>query len=348
MIIYYLIILSCSIIGIRLKRKGYWTDYIAKDQCNAIKGIFIMIVFLRHINSYLLKNGFEPEGILDNSFFLVDNLIGQLLVAMFLFYSGYGVMRSISIKGSGYLMSFPRKRLFTTLLNFDVAVCCFLFIDFIFNIPLSAYQIGFSFIAWESVGNSNWYIFVILLCYFITYVSYLIVKIWGGHICVLVLGMSLFSMMFLSVVKDNCWYNTILCYSAGMYYSIYKQKIENIAQKHYSILVTCIGGAFVLLFVYNYYPTPQLFGLSYNLLSISFAILLVLITMKVQIYNNALVWLGANLFPLYIYQRLPMIGIKELSGNDWVCHNAYLYIVLCLTITFVISYFYKFWKLTLK
>lgn len=133
-----------------------------------------------------------------------------------------------------------------------------------------------------------------------------------------------------------------------MYYSIYKQKIENIAQKHYSILVTCIGVAFVLLFVYNYYPTPQLFGLSYNLLSISFAILLVLITMKVQIYNNALVWLGANLFPLYIYQRLPMIGIKELSGNDWVCHNAYLYIALCLTITFVISYFYKFWKLTLK
>lgn len=348
MIIYYLILLLCSIIGIRIKRNGYWTDYIAKDQCNAIKGIFIMIVFLRHISSYLLKNGFEPKGILDNSFFLVDNLIGQLLVAMFLFYSGYGVMSSISKKGSVYLMSFPRKRLFTTLLNFDVAVCCFLLLDFVFYIPLSAYQIGFSFIAWESVGNSNWYIFVILLCYFITYMSFLICEKRGGRFYVLVLCVSLFFMAVLSVIKDDCWYNTILCYPAGMYYSKYKEKIENIAQNHYLRLIACTLGLFLFLFIYNYYPTPQIFGLSYNLLSISFAILLVLITMKVQIYNNTLVWLGANLFPLYIYQRLPMIGLKEFAGNDWICHNAYLYIVLCLTITFLISYFYKFWKLTLK
>lgn len=184
MILFYVVLIFVLLYQCNFEIRGLFSCYLEKERCNAIKGIFIVVVFFRHVSSYLLKIGFEPKGFLDKSFFLVDNLIGQLLVAMFLFYSGYGVMRSISIKGSGYLMSFPRKRLFTTLLNFDVAVCCFLFIDFIFNIPLSAYQIGFSFIAWESVGNSNWYIFVILLCYFITYVSYMIVKIWGGaYLC---------------------------------------------------------------------------------------------------------------------------------------------------------------------
>ena len=41
----------------------------------------------------------------------------QLMVTMFLFYSGYGVMESIKRKGDDYIKSFPKKRILTTLIN---------------------------------------------------------------------------------------------------------------------------------------------------------------------------------------------------------------------------------------
>ena len=35
--------------------------------------------------------------------------MGQLVVVMFLFYSGYGVMGSFKLKGEGYWSFFPKR-----------------------------------------------------------------------------------------------------------------------------------------------------------------------------------------------------------------------------------------------
>ena len=36
-----------------------------------------------------------------------------------------------------------------------------------------------------------------------------------------------------------------------------------------------------------------------------------MITMKVKISNTPLIWLGIHLFPIYIYQRIPMIYFQK-------------------------------------
>ena len=94
-------------------------------------------------------------------------------MVLFLFYSGYGVMESIIQKGETYIDRFPRHRLLQTLLNFDVAVVCFFFLNLALGIPMSFKQVGFSMIGWESIGNSNWYVFVILYCYLVSFQSVL-------------------------------------------------------------------------------------------------------------------------------------------------------------------------------
>ena len=183
MVIFYLIILILALVGIRYKKDGFWSDYIAKEQCNSIKGIFILVVFMRHVVPYITKAGYELSSVTDKLYVVGNTLIGQLLVVMFLFYSGYGIMESVKKKGSTYVASMPRKRLLGTLLNFDVAVCCFALLSLALGINFTAQKFALSLIGWESLGNSNWYIFDILVCYALAYIFFKIRpmagKVWG-------------------------------------------------------------------------------------------------------------------------------------------------------------------------
>ena len=167
----YVFIAVILLFSTSIVRAGFNEDYISKNQSNCIKGVFIIFVFARHIWPYIKDAGVVFTGIDDRIFHFIDSTLGQLIVAMFLFYSGYGVMESYRKKGIEYVNGIPKRRILTTLLNFDVAVCVFLLVDFILNISYPISRVLLSFTGWLSVGNSNWYIFVILLCYLATYIG---------------------------------------------------------------------------------------------------------------------------------------------------------------------------------
>ena len=86
-------------------------------------------------------------------------------------------------------------------------------------------------------------------------------------------------------------------------------------------------------------------GLGYNFECIVFASLILLLSMKVNINNKVLCWLGFNLFPIYIYQRIPMIAIKSLAGDEFLVNYPYSYVIICFSITIIIAYFYKYWRI---
>lgn len=66
-----------------------------KEQTTCINGIFVLFVFLSHFGQY--------ETMPWNNLLLA---IGQLMVAPFLFYSGYGIMEQIQRRGIMYLLGF--------------------------------------------------------------------------------------------------------------------------------------------------------------------------------------------------------------------------------------------------
>ena len=176
MSLFYIILLSIIIYGIIVNRHEHKYNYLDKDTCNAIKGVFICIVFLRHIYPYMAENGYAFPSFLDKSFLIIDTHIGQLLVVMFLFYSGYGVMESIKKKGIPYIKSFPYKRIFVTWINFVVALLFFFLIDLLLERPITIKQTLLSLVCWDSLGNSNWYFFAILSCYIFTYLAFRYIK----------------------------------------------------------------------------------------------------------------------------------------------------------------------------
>lgn len=70
-----------------------------KEQTTCINGIFVLFVFLSHFGQY--------ETMPWNNLLLA---IGQLMVAPFLFYSGYGIMEQIKRRGIVYLDIITKKK----------------------------------------------------------------------------------------------------------------------------------------------------------------------------------------------------------------------------------------------
>ena len=78
----------------------------------------------------------------------------------------------------------------------------------------------------ESLSNSNWYLFVMLILYLITWLAFRILKNNPVPSLLFITVLTVISMYILSLHKTDYWYNTMLCYPAGMWYGFFKEKID--------------------------------------------------------------------------------------------------------------------------
>lgn len=301
-------------------------DYLSIKNTQAIKGIFIMLVFFSHFNSYIAYCA--P---MDLVYEKIISLFGQTMVTLFLFYSGYGIMESIKRKGKLYVKQLPLNRILPTLFRFDCAIIIFLLVSiFITKNGYDAKTIILSFVGWESLGNSNWYVFVILLLYLITYFVFKFQKkdmYFSAVNVVVIIFILIFCCKYWNI-RPRYWYDTSLCFGIGMFYSLFKNKIESYNTTFYKWILILLFE--ILLFV--------LLELSKSTIIIEllkncvFSLMVVWFTMRVNICNNVLIWLGQHLFEIYILQRLPMI-ILDYYG---MTSNVLIYFILCLSITLIL------------
>lgn len=87
MLILYLALLLLVVSSLRYNVNGYNEDYLAFGTTNAVKGIFILLVFISHVVPYIVDAGYVYDGIMGDLFWRVHSWVGQWIVAMFLFYS---------------------------------------------------------------------------------------------------------------------------------------------------------------------------------------------------------------------------------------------------------------------
>lgn len=97
----FIMICSCKFCFPNLDSK-----YLSKEYTQAIKGIFVIIVFLSHVRTYVDFNGAGDIFVIQ-----ILNYFGQLMVALFLFYSGYGIYESIKYRGQKYIDLLPKNRI---------------------------------------------------------------------------------------------------------------------------------------------------------------------------------------------------------------------------------------------
>lgn len=333
MAIFYLLIFALVLLGAKIVPL-HLTNSTSRNCTNCIKGIFILMVFLSHSWGYIYESNPEID-ILDRIFISINSKFGQLIVVMFLFYSGYGVMYNIIHKKDTYINSIPHKRMLVTLANFAIAVSIFILLNLMLSREVTISQALLSLIGWDSVGNSNWYIFCIVCCYAFTYIAFKLSRNLRTGLLILA-ALSLGYIYVISQFKGSWWYDTVLCYWAGASFAVLFPKLTSVFENQYWY---CLTGSIVLFLVFYNLPWDY-YALAFNISGIFFALTTVLITMRIQIGNTALDWLGRNLFPLYIYQRLPMILFANL-GISWLTSYSPVFVTLCFATTIGITQIYQ-------
>ena len=327
----------------KIRIGGNFGEYMTKDNTNSIKGIFILIIFLCHICPYIKRSGYAFDMWGEQLFLNFPMIIGQLVVVMFLFFSGYGVRESIRNKGMSYVSAMPKRRILITFLNFDVAVFVFLVANLLLGLNPPIEKVLLSFVCWQEIGNSNWYIFSIIVLYIVTYLFYRFLyyrypKINGIHFFFTIAALTI----ILSFIRPDWWYNTLFAYGAGVLFSEKKAVFDSFCKKNF--LLVLLG--LLIMSVLLYFTPYDYRSVKYNTLSVMFALLLVTLMTHVTIDNGVLRWCGEKLFPLYIYQRIPMLIIENLSGGqDFIRTFPVLYIIICLLVSVLIASLYHFWAI---
>lgn len=333
--IFILVLVVVSLWGGVFAGRYYHSDNVHPNSSPlSIKGIFAVLIFLSHSKDYINVNSsnFSKIFVFQNSF------LGQLIVPIFFFYSGFGIMESFK-KKPNYFQTFPKKRFLKTLLNFDIAICLFLIMNLILDRSYSIKDILFSFVGWSSIGNSNWFIFAILIGYISIYISHLISKkpvLITLFTTIILCG---YCITLTIIQKGSWWTDTILTLPFGMIFSIYHDKIKSFVTKNnINYITTLVISAVMFIFLYLFSSIFNPFTITYNFVSIMFCFVIVLVTYKFRFKNKVLSFLGKHSFDIYILQRIPMIFLsKTIITNSIVC-----FITISFTLTIVISLGYNF------
>lgn len=332
MVIYLVLIGLLILIPSKLQLRGINNTYLSKESCNAVKGVFILLIFASHFAN---KYGSGYTNVLDVTYWKIRMALGQCVVAHFLFYSGYGVMLSAARKGKNYIKEFPRKRILHTLLIYDCSQILFLVFQLWRGRQYDLKQFISAFLAWTSFGNDNWYIFVIIGLYII---SWLVLK--NGRpnkagAMKITIGALAFMLFLICAGKGRYWYNSLLCYALGAWYFVYQEKIEEILKKDISYFL-CLG-ILTLLYVLAHKFWDQNLFLFLSVLCL-FALIVVLITMKFQIKNRFLVYCGEHVSGLFLLHRLPM---NFLGDIPFFRNNLYIFFVSMVILTFLLEFIFS-------
>ncbi len=299
-----LAVLVTGLVGLRFRKDG---SHLSPEQTGTVNGFFVLLVFLRHTVDYM------DFGAWDSIFVFVNKRLDQLIVAPFLFYSGYGVCCSIQKKGQRYVAQLPKNRFLKVWLHFALAVLLYHALSIVMDKDYAPLRIALSYTGWDSIGNSNWYIFATLFMYLATWLSFTVFRK-NRHLAAATLtALAVGYILVMRQWKGLWWYDTALVYPAGVLYGLYGAHFEKWLRKPLRPLALLgMGGCFAVCYLLRQ-------GLVWReLMAVAFALTIVLGTMLFKVGNPILKFLGKYTFEIYILQRLPMMLLQGRFSNQYV------------------------------
>ena len=338
MIFAYLLLFLLFIFDVRPKfnKNGINLSFLSKYETLPIKGLFVILVFFRHFRGYVDMD----HGLLNHLFVMLDSRSSQLIVTLFLFYSGYGIFEQIKNN-----KQYPKKiifhRFFPTYINFAICVLIYYIISIFNDKKFSLYEIFTSFIGWNSYfGNSNWFMFVTFCLYITIFISFIIYD--KNNLNKLLLNLSVFNFLTILLVlvlyktKSHYWYNTIFCFNLGMFYSFFKNKIESICSLQKKYLIILVSSLILFLVTFFLIETQSPLFIIKALL---FCILFILVQMKFSLTNSRIfAELGKHVFSVYMLQRISFIILSYFNLDK----NIYLFFFTTFIMTIIIAFLYDF------
>lgn len=316
--------------GAKIAPKGkFFSDYMSLESSNSIKGIFVIFVFFRHYAQYVTL-----DSSWDKIFVVINILLGQMIVVAFLFYSGYGLMKSIQSKGMDYLKSIPLQRALRVWLHYAIAVCLFLIAQLSMGRHITLKKFLGTLVCWDAIGNSTWYILAVVIAYLLTYISFRFCMENHRLAAAILTILTVVTICVLIPVRPGRYYNTLLVFPLGVWWAIGQEKIDGFLEKKWSYSLSLILCMLVTV-ITNSMRNHNVW--IYEIAAISFACVGILITKKLSLNNRFIQYAGNHVFSIYILQRLPMLILSKLTAME---ESPYAFFIVTFVITIIISYIF--------
>ncbi|MBE6638230.1 MAG: acyltransferase [Ruminococcaceae bacterium] len=341
MIFLFILCFGILFIGVRKRAKG--ENPLAPAVTTSINGIFVLMVMLTHFYQYAGK---YLTSLPNTAYGTARFIMGQTVVATFLFFSGYGMMEQISKKKQSYARSIFKNRFLKVLFHFDLALILFIIMGIVFKRPDKPLKILTSLIGWSklSIGNSNWFMFTTFCLYIIVFIAFFRYDekkpIRSLSIMTALVGIYIL-LICLSPNNSSRFYNTVFCFVVGMWFSHFKNHFFAFirkSKKNYIfslILCVAVGTVFAILCTGH---ENVVCNLLYNFYALAVAFFFILLAEKLTFGNKVLLWLGKYTFPIYILQRIPYILFREVG---LLTYSIPLYFIVCVVSTLILAYCFQ-------
>ncbi len=254
------------------------TKYISKEYTNCLRGIFSILVVIHHLYQY--------SGLFRGMYIGVFlQLLGFISVAMFFFFSGYGLM--LSSQRKNYIDGFFIKRFLPLYSFYVLLIVLYSLWTLLLERSFSPKLFIQSFLFGGTIVTNGWYLqttFVVYLLYLVIFKKFKSqkIQIFSFGICVCAYCI-LCHLMGLGIN----WYQTVPCMVLGMIYYCKKDYIDVQLKKHAWVLFILSGILFAACFVLSAKSgIPVIFNVLYALLFVCSMISLSYILANTSLIHN--------------------------------------------------------------
>lgn len=296
---------------------GVSDEFMSKDYTTYLRGICALAIMLRHIRI----TDFAPLNVFD--------YLGNPIVGIFFFLSGYGMLTRIKQTGiDNYMNGFILKR------------CVPLFVEYIFVwifnfVCMFSVSGNFNFLK-KIITPYSWFIIMIEVLYIVFYIGYKLFKDNLKRLIIFVTISELALIIALSVFGvGECWYLSLLCFSGGMIYSVVnlnKKKTLPLIFGFGALAVVATGAEYVLS------DKPKiivLWALIYNVSVLSLAIVALSVGRYVRFKNPVFELCGKMSLEIYLLHGVFQFIFKEIKP---IYNNSLLYGAMIILCTLLMSY----------
>lgn len=296
---------------------GVSDEFMSKDYTTYLRGICALAIMLRHIRI----TDFAPLNVFD--------YLGNPIVGIFFFLSGYGMLTRIKQTGiDNYMNGFILKR------------CVPLFVEYIFVwifnfVCMFLVSGNFNFLK-KIITPYSWFIIMIEVLYIVFYIGYKLFKDNLKRLIIFVTISELALIIALSVFGvGECWYLSLLCFSGGMIYSV-----VNLNKKRTLPLIFGFGALAVVATGAEYVLSDKpkivvLWALIYNVSVLSLAIVALSVGRYVRFKNPVFELCGKMSLEIYLLHGVFQFVFKEIKP---IYNNSLLYGAMIILCTLLMSY----------
>lgn len=305
-------------------------DYLSVNSCEALRGFFAVVVIFHHLQ-YRTTSG---------TFFHLFARDGFLPVAIFFFFSGYGLLKQY-ITRTDYAKGFLVKRLPPVLFPYIIITVIYWVVYACLGEVYSLPEIMTSLVNGSPFVPFSWYIISILAFYV---VFWFLMRICGENVQLMLVGTALWcvaNIVFcMKMDYPSWWYNATHLLVIGMLWAVYEQRILTFIRKTYGLIAPLVWIAFIVLFcagekIPTLIPVNDCFTIVAMCSALLLTLSVILFVLKFSIGNPILKYLGKISLELYISQGIFMMCFHSDRVID--IQLDLLYSVLCIIATVIFS-----------